>query len=70
MTENKETDMTEEEKRRCIILGICGGGSGLAQDNNTRKEVLAGYLSATSVAEEDLDKILGLIDEALQTNPE
>ena len=60
--------MSEEEKRRCIILGICGGGAGLAGDEETRKEVLAAYLSETNVAEADLCKILSLIDEALAMN--
>lgn len=63
--------MSEEEKRRCIILGICGDPPpGLAADNGTRRFTLAGYLADSTLTDDDLDRILGLIDEALSMSTE
>lgn len=62
--------MSEEEKRRCIILGICGGGTGAApQDTHgQRRAMLLEYIQARggSVGEQQvLDGLLELLDEAL-----
>ncbi len=61
--------MTEEERRRCIILGICGGAGLAAGDGSERRAALFESLTALGVkadlSQEAADYVLGLIDEAL-----
>jgi hypothetical protein len=66
--------MSEEEKRRCIILGICGGGAGAAAQDiqGQRRALLLEHIQGLggSVGEAVLDGLLSLIDEALVAEKE
>lgn len=65
--------MSEEERRRCIILGICGP-AGLAEPSeddtmNARRNALnaAAMEHGTRLSVATIDYVLGLIDEARAT---
>lgn len=66
--------MSEEERRRCIILGICGGPGGQAAASGeggqvARREALREHMQShtaagTVMGDGHCDDILSLIDEA------
>lgn len=55
---------SEEECRRCIILGICGPGGGAPAVSTDRRDALAEKLAEQADDEARLDYVLGLIDQA------
>lgn len=65
--------MTEEERRRCIILGICGSGEQAATGGEGNHDARRGALQEQiqskggSVGEAVLDDLLSIIDEARKT---
>jgi len=65
--------MTEEERRRCIILGNCGPGGEAATGNThgLRRQALLEMVQENggSVGEQVLDLLLSLIDEARRGEP-
>jgi hypothetical protein len=77
-------NMSEEERRRCIILGICGPGGGAAEatgsgNHELRRDALREHMQAHAQPGQTwgdgfCDDILSLIDESRNSghseNPE